>query len=707
MNIIFGFHPLDLGIVVISLLSVLFVGWWVGRKVKGESDFFVGGRHMGPWLQFFINFGQATDSNGAPTIATEVYRQGAGGMWIGFQTLFITPFIWFTSIWFRRTRLMTGADLFIERFRCRSLATFFASVVLLTTPLVLGLGNIISCKVATAMIVKSESAYTPEDRAAIARYKEYQELRTAFTAGTLAPKKRARYEELDSMAKTGRLPAEISYITPFPFYIAYTLIVATYIMLGGLKAAAITDAIQGLLIIAFSLIMIPVGLGKLGGFAGLHQRVPEHYFNIFGSDLGDYTWYSIAAIVFASLITFGNPSASVVSASGRDERSIRIGMLSGVFLKRFVMIAWMFCGLLAVALLPGGLSDADTTWGSLSRALLGPGLMGIMITGMLLGHMPAVGVNAINFSATFTRNVYEELLPGLSQKHYLVVAKCAIAGVLILALLFSLFFSGVISLLSSLITFGTFFGAVGFLIYFWRRLTARAVWCGTFIWIFLMVVVAWGLPSLESFRRMPSLLLCTPETTARVYAAAKAEDVAKGLAETVGQSIERTTVIAPKPIFFEEIALVDPADVSKGYEGLKRFQFENWLSWRLGLPLERWGSAGLITNRWMMDAMLPFILLISISLLTPRPRPESAEFARLARFYARLKTPVKSDLAEDALEVAASEANPTRYDHRKMFPGTDWEFTCWTMGDYLGFFGCWAGVLAILAFLWGILQIGA
>jgi solute:Na+ symporter, SSS family len=555
-------------------------------------------------------------------------------------------------------------------------------------------------------MVKSEDAFTAEDRALLAQHAEYQELKARFTADKLSQADRPRYEELDSLAKKGKLPAEISYIEPVPFYIAYTLIVAVYIILGGIKAAAITDAVQGLLIIAFSLIMIPIGLGKVGGFAGLHQRAPEHFFNLFGGNLGDYTWYSIAAIVLAGLVTFGNPGNTIVSASARDEKALRLGMLSGLFLKRFVMIAWMFCGLIAVALLPPGMPDPDATWGALARHLLGPGLMGIMITGMLLGHMPAVGVSAVTFSATFTRNVYEQLVPGRSAAHYLFVAKAAIAGVLILGVAFALFFSGVISLLSAYITFSAFFGATGFLIYYWRRLTARAVWIGAATWLILMTVVAWGLPQVESFRRTESLLLETPERVAEVRSAATAEDVSAGLALKTGLTISKPTVVPPKPVFFDSIARVDASDPSKGREGLGRFCVENWLLYHLGLPLNQANGAMIITCRWLFDAVFPFVLLIICSLFTRRPAPNDPEFQRIAIFHAKLKTPVHADQTLDAEELAESAANPARFDHRKLLPKTDWEFMRWERIDYLGFFGCWVGVLTILGFLWAMLQIG-
>ena len=616
MPYLLGLHPLDAFIVAFCLFAVMAIGFWVSRGVKGETDFFVSGRSMGAWLQFFLNFGQATDSNGAPTIATEVYRQGVGGMWIGFQTLFITPFIWFTSIWFRRTRLITGPDLFIDRFNSRPLATTYALFGVLMLPALLALGNIISYKVASAMLVKPESNYTQHDRDRVAEYKEYRRLQADFTSGHLAAGLRGRYDALDSMAKKGELVSSVSYITPLPFYAVYTLIVAVYITLGGIKAAALTDAFQGLLIIVFSGLMVPVGLYRIGGFRGLHEHVPAYKFMLFGSGAGgDYTWYSIAAIVFTSLVGFGNPNGPS-TASGRDETAIRLGTLGGVFLKRFVMICWMLCGLLAVAMFPLGISDPDNAWGVLAGRLLGPGLLGLMISGMLLGHMPAVGTNAVNFSAQFTRNLYEPLVRGRGPGHYLLVAKAAVPGVLVLGAAFSLMFSGVIALLSAQITFQSFFGTAVFLVYFWRKLTAKAVGTGAVLWIAMTVVAAWGLPAVPAFRRAPALVLQTRPRTVDVVAPATAEDVAAGRAAAEGAMLHRTQVVPPSALFFEAVARTNADDPSSPLEGVGRFHVENFICYHLGLPLDRFPSAGLIATRWGFDGVFPFLILTTLSYAT-------------------------------------------------------------------------------------------
>src|SRR3954454_2875127 len=277
---LWGLHILDIAILVSFLIAILGVGVWVSRGVKHEADFYLSGRRMGRILQFFLTFGNATDSTGAVQISSEVFRQGIGGLWISFQTLFITPFFWFTQVWFRRARVVTMADLFVDRFGSKSLASAYACFNIIIALILLGLGNLTAYKVTSSMIVKPPQEYTARDRQDVENFNQYQSLRAQKVAGTLPADMTGRFEELDELSKRGELHAFISYIKPKPFYIAYSAVVASYIVLGGLRAAAITDAVQGLLVLVMSVLLIPLGLHHVGGVSGLHEKVPEFKFRL-------------------------------------------------------------------------------------------------------------------------------------------------------------------------------------------------------------------------------------------------------------------------------------------------------------------------------------------------------------------------------------------------------------------------------------------
>ena len=731
---ILGLHPVDIAVIIASLLGVMAIGVVVSRNVNGESDFFVGGRKLGPVLQFFINFGNMTDSNGAPMVASEVYRQGAAGMWVPFQPLFSTPFYWFQSIWWRRTRLITGPDQFVERFNSTRLAAAFALWLVTSALLSMALGNMVSYKVAAAMFVKPAAEYSIEEKAQVEGFKEYAALKIQVQAKTLPTDKTARYEELKAKQKAGEISSYVTYISPLPFYIGYSLIVLVCVLLGGIKAAAYTDILQGLLIIAFSIMIIPIGLIEIGGFSGLHDKVPDYMFRVFGTEgLSDYTWYSVTAFVIMGLVCIGGPSGC---GSGRDERSIRIGVFGGAFAKRFIMMMWMFCGLLAVAIFgQGGISDPDNTWGVLSTHLLPVGLMGLMVSGILLGHMPSVGKQAIDASAAFTRNLFEPYVPASWRRHNMLVAKLSIVATLSAGIGFSLIFDGIISLFTMLVSVGALYGAMGLLILFWRPLSARGTAVGWVLWLLFLMVLPFTLPRFEAVRTAPSLVVETAARDVDYTALASSADVTAGRATATGQALSKTQHVEPVAIYYEAVKTVNGVRQGGG-----RFHIELWVLSQFGMDFSNFSRAGLNTARWLFDSFGPFLTLIACSLLLPdrrrraandaerqvpdpstyartvmegnlvtlRIKDETAEQAaiRTDRFFAKLKTPIGASPEADEAELARTFADPSRFDRELLFPGKVVEFTRWTRYDVMGFFGIWIGVLTVIGILFGILRIG-
>jgi solute:Na+ symporter, SSS family len=700
---VYGLHVLDLIVVLMYLVGMMAVGAIVARSVKSETDYYLSGRTLGRWFQFFLNFGNMTDANGAASVSSEVFRQGVGGVWIALQTLFMTPFYWFSAVWFRRSRVVTMADLFVERFDSKKLAALYALFNVLMATIMIGVGYLAAYKVMSAMLVKPEAIYSTVEAQDMADYQEYQGLKLEFEAGTLEQANKPRFDLLQNQYKRNELKAFISYIQPFPFYVIYGLIVGVYIVLGGLKAAVITDAFQGILIIVFSVLLIPIGLFKSGGFSGIHEKVPEYMFEVFGSvQMSDYAWYTVAAMVLTGLVQlFGLMHNMAVSGSAKDETAARIGAVTGGFAKRFMIIAWMLCGLFAVALFSDQILDPDHTWGILSFNMLAPGLLGLMMAGMLAANMSTVDAAAISVSALFVCNLYEPLFPGRTKGHYMMVGRIATGGALILGILVALRTTYIVPLLITYITLNTVFGAAVFLIFFWRRLTSSSIMIAVPIWVLVIGLLPWLLPSIESVRQSPSLLAHTQERVVHVVAGADQADVDAGRAVLVGETINKERVLPGKAVYFDKVVRAQSANADSPEEGIGRFRIEVYLLEKVGLPVKSLNPSGIITARWLFDGIVPFILLILFSLLTKRA-PDKLTNA----FYARMGTPVAVTSEEDKLAVARNIAEPERLEATKLFPNTNWQFRKWNRMDTLGFLACWAFVALVVAVLWVVLNLG-
>ncbi len=701
---IFGLHWIDGLIIVAYIIAVLAIGKVLSHGVKNEKDFFLGGRSLGRWFQFFLSFGTMTDPGQATTTSSSVYRQGAGGAWLALITLFLTPYYWFTSVWFRRVRLTTMADLFEDRFGQRFLATLYAVTTIMMAIVSIAGGNVVALKTLQPLMVKEVAIYSPAEQQMVAEYHEFTELRKVRLATPLAGERAVRYDLLKDAYDRGALQPYVTYLKPITFYLVSSLLVAIFVMLGGLKASAMVDGLQAILVIVISVILIPFGLHEIGGLQGLHEKVPAAMFNLFGGGgASEYTWYSIAALLFVQFVGIvGSQAGMTIAGSAKNEMAARLGAVTGGFSKRFVTIAWAFSGLIALALFGPNLADPDQVWGLLTRSLLPVGLIGIMIIGILGGKLALLGAQSVVLSGLVVKNLYEPLLPGKSERHYMVVARLTVPVVLALGIGVGLYLNSVIALLKFAIVLLVIWGVPITFIYLWRRLTETAVRVQVLATVVLVAVIPWSVPAIPGLARSAELTRLTREQVVSMMAPAGAADVAAGRARTEGEMITRTQRVEPVSIYFEEgVVRVDQKDLNSPKTGKGLFRVEVWLLAAVGVDVAGFNPAQLLMTRYVVDALVPILLLIVVSLLTRPTDP-----VRVARFYVRMKTPVAATLDEDAREVEASYAAPTRYDHQKLFPRSNWEFTKWDRQDILGFLGCCGLVGFILIFFKAVLVLG-
>jgi SSS family solute:Na+ symporter len=698
---ILGLHILDASLIILYVFIVLWLGKYAGKKTKNTGDFFLAGRRLGKFYQFFLNFGCSTNADQAVALSREIYRQGIGGMWIQYLVLFLTPFYWFSTYFFRRVRLTTIGDYFTDRFKSKALGGCYAVFTLLMSLLGIGVGYMVAGKTLMAMTPKSADRCTLEERLSIEQFQEYQELKSRLNEG-LSFEGRARYEELNEKNKRRELHSFVSYINPVFFYFVFAVIVCIYTMLGGFRAAAITDAIQGLFIVTFSIILIPIGLQKIGGFSGLHASVPDYMFHLFGSiTVSEYAWYTILAMILANLVSIIAVASGMQTAgSARNEITARLGMIGGMFFKRFIMIFWALAGLLAIGLYAGKLHDPDLIWGFMSKDLLFPGGVGLMLVGILAANMSTLDASAVSYSALFIRNLYEPFRPDKSEKHYLFVGRIAVAVTLMAGIAVALYVNNLLELFKYMISIPAIFGASVWLGFVWRRLTKSAVFIQVAICLVIYAVIPNLFQTLDWARHNESFLLETRPKTVTITTKALTEDVEAGRADYIGQPIEKRHLVEPAGVFFEKVARANPADPSSPKVGLERFNAEIWvLSW-LGIDFSNFSKAQLVAARFLFDALFPFLLLSLISFITkPVPKPG------LDRFYAKIHTPVQKTEEEEEKTLEDSYKNPGKFEKDKLFPGSNWEILKPTKADFLGFGGSWALVGVIILLLWLMVSI--
>jgi solute:Na+ symporter, SSS family len=616
----YGIHWADIAVIVAYLAVIVVVGMRAAAA-KTEEGFFLAGRKLGKFFQFFLNFGNACDANGAVSTASVVYQQGISGIWISFQTVFMNPYYWFMATWFRRARLVTNGDLFEDRFDSKALASFYAVYQTGVAIILIAFGNFVGYKVTSALL---------------------------------------GYE-----------------IGPLPFYILYTAVVAVYIVSGGLAAAAVNQALQGTLIVLFSSLLIPSGLHAAGGWHDLARKIPAGMLDLFGGTArSQFTGWSVVAVVFVSLIQMHSVlSQMTILGSARNEFAARFGMTSGTYAKRVMIILWAFVGLIAIALFagPSKLPDPDTVWGATSKLLLGPGVRGLMVAGILAADMSSLGAQTVTVAGMFVRNLYGHSHPDRSAADSVGAARVAMIGVLTLSILVATLMSNLKAIMLLILYGNVGFGAAIFMLFHWRRLTAAAVWWCVTSSLLVSVVVPFGAQLVPSLRSCPEL----------VQMSTRAED-AMG---------------APAPLYFDSIGPTVSDGPNAVPAGRGRFNFELYLLKCAGLQVTKLSAGGILAAQLFFDGLFPFAILIGMSWLT-----SGAAANRVKSFYGKMKTPVGATPELERHAIEETMRNPSRFDHLKLFPQSQWEFCRWDREDALGFATCCGVSGAILGSFWLLLR---
>ncbi len=136
--------------------------------------------------------------------------------------------------------------------------------------------------------------------------------------------------------------------------------------------------------------------------------------------------------------------------------------------------------------------------------------------------------------------------------------------------------------------------------------------------------------------------------------------------------------------------------------GQGQFNLEFFLYDYLGWDLTGLANPMLETLRLPPRIIAPFLVMILLSWITPKNSPKV-----LDRYYVKMKTPVDPNPEKDAQELQRSYENPHRYDHKKLFPGTQLEFQKPTWLDVVGFVVSFGICFLIIALAVWVANLGA
>ena len=202
------------------------------------------------------------------------------------------------------------------------------------------------------------------------------------------------------------------------FYIG--IIVAIFTIIGGFTAVAYTDAIQVIIMVGGTAIMLFIGLDKVGGWNGLMEKVPQMMSIAKPFDDPVYPFWGILATAFyAGIFYWGMDQMNVQRVlAAPDLKNARWGAMFATFLKLFTVFLFALPGVIAFALYPNELVGDATkqTIVLLLNRLLPVGLRGLLMASLMAALITSLIAVLNSVSTLVVRDFILEFRPNVPEK---------------------------------------------------------------------------------------------------------------------------------------------------------------------------------------------------------------------------------------------------------------------------------------------------
>lgn len=440
----------DYMVIVLYLVGTIFLGVWIGRRMKTGTDFFLGGRQL-PWWAIGMSL-VATDIGGTDIIGVggAAYSYGlavANFEWIGCVPAMIVGAFVFIPF-FYRTGVYTVPE-FLERRYNVGVRTIMAVCWLLMMACNLGIMLLASAKMMSAVFDWNEATCI----------------------------------------------------------LVTALLVGAYTCVGGLAAVVYTDMIQCTVMISGCLLVLVLGIVEVGGIAALQDRLAEaearqrsaqqvtlpdgdveapndgqvHRSSLIlpADTTSPFPWPGIyfgLAFVLSPGYWIGNQAIIQRSLGAKSEFEAKASYVWGAVLKNVIPLIVAVPGLIALALLPD-LESGDVAIPSLVNRLLPVGLRGLFVAAFLAALMSSVD-SYLNSAATIVSNdLYKRFYnKDVTDLQLLAIGRTTTVALVVWAVLFAFLLtqagddSGIYAIFQTLMSF--FLGpgfAVLLLGVLWRR----------------------------------------------------------------------------------------------------------------------------------------------------------------------------------------------------------------------------------------------
>ncbi len=235
---------------------------------------------------------------------------------------------------------------------------------------------------------------------------------------------------VDNMVRLYAIGLFIAAATPLSLDAAIIIagcIVVVYTVIGGLWAVVITDAVQFVVLICATLILLPLSLRAVGGFNALTEAIPQH-FSFFNGPKG-VPLYLMAYFIMVAIKYNGNWAFIQRFYSMRDEKAARkMGWLSATLFFAFPLF-FLIPPMAARVVLPE-LPDSEMAYVGIALEVLPPGIMGLLLAAMFAATMSSLDSEYNVIAGVVTRDIYQRVFnPNANEKELMWMARLTTLGI--------------------------------------------------------------------------------------------------------------------------------------------------------------------------------------------------------------------------------------------------------------------------------------
>ncbi|MFK8005541.1 MAG: sodium/solute symporter [Saprospiraceae bacterium] len=337
---------LDIGIIIGYFIVVLFIGFIFSLKSDTGKDFFLAGRSLGWGAIGFSLFASNVSSTTLVGLSGQAYRSGisvSNYEWMAtlvlvFITIFFLPF-------FIRSKISTIPE-YLEK-RYSPFARKYVSIILIISSIIV-------------------------------------DISAGLYAGVLI------------------LQIFFPNLVMWQTYFIIIILAGAYTVKGGLKAVVFTDILQSLIILFGGSIVLFAVMAEFDfSWTRAVSSVPENHMSLF-QPIDDPTLPWLGTLIGLPILGFyvwcNTQTIGQRFLGARNLNHARWGALMGGFLKLIVFFLMVIPGVFAITLFPG-LENSDLIFTEIITKLLPPGVIGIVLAGVIAAIMSSVDSN-LNASST-------------------------------------------------------------------------------------------------------------------------------------------------------------------------------------------------------------------------------------------------------------------------------------------------------------------